>query len=64
MCLDLGDLRVVYAAWHPTSMDALCGYLNHDLTLRKGALEPMSRNTHTSQHPVQMVTLKMPHPSS
>ncbi|MCC5869254.1 MAG: hypothetical protein JJU27_12140 [Gammaproteobacteria bacterium] len=51
--LDLGDLRVVHAAWHPASMDALDGYLNYDLTLRQGALGPMSRKQHTAYESVE-----------
>ncbi|MCC5863359.1 MAG: metallophosphoesterase [Gammaproteobacteria bacterium] len=53
--LDLGDLRVVHAAWHAESMDALHGHLDTDRKLQASALEPMSRKGHAAYESVETV---------
>ena len=53
--MDLGELRVVHAAWHPESMVALGDYLTHDLTLQDDVLEPMSRGGQVAYESVERI---------
>lgn len=53
--LDLGELRVVHAVWHAEAMEALTAHLNDDLSLRDGALEPMSREGHPAFEHIETV---------
>ncbi|TVQ50455.1 MAG: metallophosphoesterase [Gammaproteobacteria bacterium] len=46
--LDLGGLRVVHAAWHTESMEALHDHLDTDRKLQASALEQMSRKEKTA----------------